>query len=86
MQMEYGAGICNKFPQGGLAIAVTAIAVEYYDANLCTKMTWFKIHEVSNTSCMRLFNKLEFIESHCLHKWLLGDHGFEDAVMFCRML
>ena len=50
MQMEYGAGICNKFPQGGLAIAVTAIAVEYDNANLCTKMTWFKIHVVSNTN------------------------------------
>ena len=85
LRAEIGIVILDRYRRHGYGEAALRKLITYASSVLHLHQL-YAIVPVSNTSCMRLFNKLEFRESHCLHKWLLGDHGFEDAVMFCRML
>lgn len=85
LRAEIGIVILDRYRRHGYGEAALQELITYARSILHLHQL-YAIVPVSNTSCIRLFDKLEFKDSHCLRKWLFGDHGFEDAVMFCRML
>lgn len=85
LRAEIGIVILDRYRRHGYGEAALQKLITYARSILHLHQL-YAIVPVSNTSCIQLFDKLEFKESHCLRKWLFGDHGFEDAVMFCRML
>lgn len=85
LRAEIGIVILDRYRRHGYGEAALQKLITYARSILHLHQL-YAIVPVSNTSCIRLFDKLEFKDSHCLRKWLFGDHGFEDAVMFCRML
>lgn len=85
LRAEIGIVILDRYRRHGYGEAALQKLITYARSILHLHQL-YAIVTVSNTSCIRLFDKLEFKDSHCLRKWLFGDHGFEDAVMFCRML
>lgn len=85
LRAEIGIVILDRYRRHGYGEAALQKLITYARSILHLHQL-YAIVPVSNTSCIRLFDKLEFKESHCLRKWLFGEHGFEDAVMFCRML
>lgn len=85
LRAEIGIVILDRYRCHGYGEAALQKLITYARSILHLHQL-YAIVPVSNTSCIQLFDKLEFKDSHCLRKWLFGDHGFEDAVMFCRML
>ncbi|MGM9708750.1 MAG: GNAT family N-acetyltransferase [Prevotella sp.] len=85
LRAEIGIVILDRYRRHGYGEAALQKLITYARSILHLHQL-YAIVPVSNTSCIQLFDKLEFKDSHCLRKWLFGDHGFEDAVMFCRML
>ncbi len=85
LRAEIGIVILDRYRRHGYGEAALQKLITYARSILHLHQL-YAIVPVSNTSCIRLFDKLDFKESHCLRQWLFGDHGFEDAVMFCRML
>lgn len=85
LRAEIGIVILDCYRRHGYGEAAMQKLITYARSILHLHQL-YAIVPVSNTSCIRLFDKLEFKDIHCLRKWLFGDHGFEDAVMFCRML
>lgn len=85
LRAEIGIVILDRYRRHGYGEAALQKLITYARSILHLHQL-YAIVPVSNTSCIQLFDKLEFKDIHCLRQWLFGDHGFEDAVMFCRML
>ena len=82
---EIGIVILDRYRRSGYALAALTQLVSYARSILHLHQL-YAIVPVSNTACLRLFDKLAFDESCRLREWLQGEHGYEDAVMRCKIL
>lgn len=82
---EIGIVILDRYRRSGYALAALTQLISYARSILHLHQL-YAIVPVSNTACIRLFDKLSFGEGCRLREWLQGEHGYEDAVMLCKIL
>ena len=85
MRAEIGIVIIPAYRRNGYATYALRKLVSYATAILHLHQLYAVVAK-GNTPCRSLFAKLQFDETACLPQWLSTGHGYEDAIVFSRIL
>lgn len=84
LRAEVGIVILDACRRQGYAYSAFSQLIDYATTILHLNQLYAFVAE-SNGACISLLSKLGFSRSANLQQWLLGDNGFEDAVLMTRL-
>lgn len=85
LRAEIGIVILDAYRRQGYAYAAFSQLLDYSSSVLHLNQL-YAVVAVNNEPCISLLSKLRFSSSATLQQWLLGDDGFEDAVLMTKLL
>lgn len=85
LRAEIGVVILDAHRRHGYAYSALSQLLDYALSVLHLNQLYAFV-AADNEACRSLFSKLGFDSSANIRQWLLGDNGFEDAVLMTRLL